>query len=182
MFKTFYDDLTYMPRRKFNAKYTVPALLVCLGCVLLGQLLTELVPLSSLDKVSGRIIGMDTRITSWSHERYSTHDTPNYALFITLDNDRYYEIRADDARAKLGAALKYGDSVTIYYPTSTVKVLSAGLADGISQIERGTQVLYSWKEQQTFSWYIIGTLAAVIAFFYWLMTYMRDCAEVPKML
>ena len=182
MFKTFYDDLTYMPRRKFNAKYTVPALLVFLSCVLLGLLVTEMVPLRDLNKVSGRIIGMDTRVTSWTHRRYSSRDIPNYSLFITLDNDQYYKVQSDDARAKLGAALKYGDSVTIYYPTSTVKILSAGFADGISQIEHGTQVLCSWKEQQTGFWYIIGTITAAIAIFYWLMTYMRDCEEIPKML
>jgi hypothetical protein len=180
MFKKFYDDLTYLPKKKFNAKYTIPALLVFLTCVLIGQFLSMLVPLSDLNKVSGHIVGMDTQITSWSRARYSNHSTPNYALFIHLDNSQSYDIQDEITRGRLGLLLKQGDDVTIYYPTTALKIVSAGFVRDVSQLERRGQVLYSWKEQQNGVWFIIGMLALAIVAFYWLKGYLRDYVDVPK--
>ncbi len=141
MFKTFYDDLTYLPKRKFNAKYTAPFLIFFLSCVLIGQLITIVIPLNQLNKVSGQIVNIRTVITSWSHVRYSNHSTPNYALAITLDNMQSYNIQDENARAHLGSTLKSGDYIIIYYPTRTLRIISAGLARDVSQVEFGGKVL-----------------------------------------
>ncbi len=182
MFKTFYDDLTYLPKRKFNAKYTVPFIVFFLSCVLVGQLITIVFPLNKLNKVSGQIVNMGTVITSWSHTRYSNHRTPNYALAITLDNMQYYNIQDGNTRAYLGSTLKYGDYITIYYPTPTLKIIGAGLLRDVSQVEIGGKVLYSWKTQQNDEWFIVGILVVLIASSYWLIGFLRNSVDIPKML
>ena len=182
IFKTFYDDLTYLPKRKFNAKYTAPVLVFFLSCVLVGQLITIVIPLNQLNKVAGQIVNMRTVITSWSHSRYSNNRTPNYALAITLDNMQPYNIEDENTRANLGSTLKNGDHIIIYYPTRTLKIISAGLARDVSQVEFEGKILYSWKGQQNEEWLIVGFLIVAIAVFYWLIGYLRNSVEVPKML
>jgi hypothetical protein len=182
MFQTFYDDLTYLPKRKFNAKYTAPFLVFFLFCVLVGQLITMVIPLNQLNKVSGHIVNMGTVITSWSHSRYSNRSTPNYALAITLDNTQSYNIQDENTRANISSTLKNGDYIIIYYPTLTLNIISAGLARDVSQVEFGGKVLYSWKEQQNEEWFIVGLLVVAIVVFYWLIGYLRNSVDVPKML
>jgi hypothetical protein len=182
MFKTFYDDLTYLPKRKFNAKYTVPFLIFFLSCVLVGQLITIIVPLNKLNKVSGQIVNMRTVINSWSRARFANHSTPNYALAITLDNMHSYNIQDENARAYLGSTLKDGDYITIYYPTHTLKIIGAGLVRDVSQVEFGDKVLYSWKGQQNEEWFIVVLLLVAIATFYWLIGFLRNSVDIPKML
>jgi hypothetical protein len=174
MFKTFYDDLTYLPRTKFSAKYTVPFIIGLLALVLVGQLATMFISVNQLNKVSGHIVDVETRIVSWTHHKGSFHDTPDYALVITLDNLHSYNVQETKTRFRLSSTLKNGDYVVIYYPTSTLKILSAGFARDVSQVERGNEVLYSWKEQQNDEWFIVGLLVAAIGFFYWMIRYLRD--------
>lgn len=181
MFKQFYDDFTYLPKRKFNAKYTVPVLIFFLACVLVGQLLSMLVPLSDLGKVSGHIVDMDTKVVSWSHSRFSSHDDPNYALFINLDNNQSYDIQNNIERKKLTAELKAGDFVTIYYPTEALKIMSAGMLEDVSQLERGRQILYSWKEQQNEVWFLVAMLVAAIVVFYLLMKHFRNSVDILQL-
>ncbi|HEY2582101.1 MAG TPA: hypothetical protein VGI43_09845 [Mucilaginibacter sp.] len=182
MFKTFYDDLTYLPKRQFNAKYTLPFLIFFLSCVLVGQLITMVVPLNKLDKVSGHITNTDTVITSWSRARFANHSTPNYALAITLDNMQSYNIQEGSTRAYLGSTLRDGDYVTIYYPTPTLNIIGAGLLRDVSQVELNGKVLYSWKGQQNEEWIIVVFLLAAIALFYWMIGFLRNSVDIPKML
>ncbi|HEY4323274.1 MAG TPA: hypothetical protein VGN20_04790 [Mucilaginibacter sp.] len=177
MFKTFFDDLTYLPRKKFSAKYIMPALIFLLSCVVVGQLITIFIPLNQLNKTSRTIISKQTEIISRSHARFSQQGTPNYALVITLSDMSSYNVQEKNGRAELGATLKNGDYVTIYYPTSTVKILSFGLVQDVSQVERGGQVLYSWKQQQNETWFLVVVFLVLIAFFYWTMGYMRDYVD-----
>ncbi|WP_158995465.1 hypothetical protein [Mucilaginibacter sp. L196] len=178
MFKQFYDDLTYLPRAKFSAKYTVPFIVCFLGIVLIGQLLSMFVTVDQLDKVSGNIVNVETNIIGYTHHRFDAHDSPNYALVITLDNMQSYKIQEEKTRFRLGSILKNGDYVSIYYPTTMLKILSAGLARDVSQVERGNEVLYSWKDQQNEEWFIVGFLIVAISFFYWSIKYFRN--YVPK--
>jgi hypothetical protein len=183
MFKRFYDDLTYLPKRKFNAKYTVPFLMFFLSCVLVGQLITIVVPLNKLNKVSGQIVNMGTVITSWSWSRgFVGHSTPNYALAITLDNMQSYNIQDKNVRAYFGSTLKNGDYITIYYPNLTLKIIGAGLIRDVSQVEFGGKILYSWKGQQNDEWFIVGILVVLIALSYWLIGFLRNSVDIPKML
>jgi len=65
MFKQFDEDLTYLPKKKFHAKYTIPFLLCILTLVIIGQLILISFPLSRLNSVQGRIANVQTRIVSW---------------------------------------------------------------------------------------------------------------------
>jgi hypothetical protein len=177
MFKTFYYDLTYLPRRKFSAKYTLPFLIVFFLFLIVGQLITQFITVDQLNKVSGNITDIETKITSWSHTRGSSHDTPNYSLVITLDNSQTFKIQDYRYRAILGKILQKGDYVIIYYPTTTLKILSAGFADDVSQLKRGSQVLYSWKDQQQETWFLIATFAGLVVFFYWMRRYFQSYME-----
>jgi hypothetical protein len=182
MFKTFYDDLTYLPKRQFNAKYTLPFVIFLLSCVVVGQLITMLVPLNKLNKVSGHIVNMETVITSWNYSRATNHSTPNYALAIILDNTQSYNIQETNARTYLGSTLKNGDYVTIYYPTPALKIIGASFLRDVSQVELGSNVLYSWKGQQNDDWFMVVFLLVAIAFFYWLIGFLRNSVDIPKML
>jgi hypothetical protein len=174
MFKTFYDDLTYLPRRKFSAKYTLPFLIVFFLFLIVGQLITQFITVNQLNKVSGSITDIETKITSWSHNRGSSHNTPNYSLVITLDNSQTFKIQDDRYRTTLGKVLQKDDYIIIYYPTTTLKILSAGFARDVSQLERGNQVLYSWKDQQQETWFLIAIFTGVIIFFYWMKGYLES--------
>ncbi len=125
---------------------------------------------------------MDTVITSWSRTRFASHGTPNYALAITLDNMQPYDIQDQNTRTYLGSTLKDGDYITIYYPTLTLKVIGAGFVRDVSQVEFGGKVLYSWKGQQNQEWFIVILLLVAIATFYWLIGFLRNSVDIPKML
>ena len=180
MFKQFYDDLTYLPRAKFSAKYLVPAIICFLGVVLIGQLVSMFITVDQLNKVSGKIVNIETNIIEYTHHRFDAHDSPDYALVITLDNMQSYNIQETKVRFRLSSILKKGDYVTIYYPTSTLKILSAGFARDVSQIEKGKAVLYSWKDQQNEEWIIVGFLVLAIGFFYWMIGYLQDYVPSSK--
>ena len=171
MFKTIFDDLTYLPRRKFSAKYVLPVIIFVFAYGLLGQVITLLTPLQYLGKASGSIADIQTKVISWSRGRYSTHSTPNYALAITLDNEQTYNIQEEAARIKLGPALKSGDHITIYYPTLTQKILTAAIIRDVSQVEKGGTILYSWDQQRKEGWLLIPFFVLAISVFSWLRKY-----------
>lgn len=177
MFRQFNEDLTYLPKRKFNAKYTIPFLLIFLCCVLIGQILSMVVPLSRLNRAQGIIVNIETKIVSWHHSKGSFHEIPDYALVISLSNGRDYKIQDSKTMVKLNSTLKSGDNVIIYYPTKVLKILTAGFARDVSQVERGSTVLYSWKEQQTEEWFIVGIVVLFMALLYWLKRYLNDYME-----
>ena len=178
MFKQFYDDLTYLPRTKFSAKYLLPVIIGFLGIVLIGQLITMFITVDKLNKVSGNVVDIETNIVGYTHHRFDTHDEPNYALVITLDNMHSYNIQETNIRYRLSTILKKGDYITIYYPTTKLKILSVGFARDVSQLERGNEVLYSWKDQQNEEWFIVGLVVVAIGVFYWMIGYLRD--YVPR--
>lgn len=165
MFEQFFYDHKHLTKQKFNAKYTVPVLLWVLGLVLVGQVIFILMPLSQNNRVSGNIQALNISIISYSTHRY-TKATPNYGLLITLDNGITYDIQDHTVIYNLDASLKLGDHIIIYYPNTTLRVLSAGLARDVSQVQRGEQVLYSWKEQQHEEWFVVGFLLLAMGLFY----------------
>jgi len=116
-----------------------------------------------------------------AHNRGSFHDSPDFALVIALDNGMNYNVEEESARVKLSAILGEGDHVIIYYPTEILRILSVGYARDVSQVERNSQVLYSWKEQQTEEWFVVGMLAVVMALFYWMKVSFRDSVEAPTL-
>ena len=174
-----FDNQANMLKNKTGAKYFVYVILGFLCCVLAGQVIMMMIPLSALNKVSGRITSIDTIIISYTHHKYSG-SSPDYAPVIRLSTHQSFPIQEIDAQASLYGVLKKGDYVTIYYPTTTLRIVSATLARDISQIERGGQVLYSWKGQQTGSWYVLVMLAVSIAFFYWISWYIRNYVPPNK--
>ena len=178
--ETFPDDQANTPKNKPAAAYIVPVLVSFLGCVLVGQLILMTVPLTALNKVSGRISRLDTVIISYTHHKYSG-STPNYGLAITLSNNQSFRIQEIDGMADLDGVLKKGDFVTIYYPPLLLKIVSATLARDVSQVERGGQVLYSWKRQQSRGWYFVVFLAVITGLFYWMMVYIRNFLKTKKL-
>jgi len=159
----------YLPRRKFSTKYTIPFIIFVCALLIIGQLIIQFIPVEQLNKVSGTITGLDTRITSYSHQRSTNTFIPSYSLVITLDNMRSYNLQETAYRNKLGPILHKGDQLTIYYPTTFCKVLSAGFIRDIAQIQSGNKVFYTWREQQKGNWLLIGMYTVALSFFYWFM-------------
>jgi len=175
---TFSDDQANTPKDKRT--YIAPVLVGFLGCVLVGQIILMVVPLTALNKVSGRITRLDTVIISYTHHKFSG-STPNYGLAITLNNSQSFKIQEIDGLSDLDGVLKKGDYVTIYYPPLLLKIVSATLARDVSQVERGGQVLYSWKGQQSRGWYFVVFLAVITGLFYWMMVYIRNFLKTKKL-
>jgi hypothetical protein len=174
MFKQFFDDLAHLTKQKFNAKYTVPLLLWFLGLVLVGQLVFIFMPLKQNNEASGNIVALKIGILSYTSARFSNHSTPNYGLLITLDNGVTYDIENKSISYKVNASLKVGDYVVIYYPTKTINILSGGLASDISQLQKGNQVLYGWKEQQRQEWLVVLFILVSMGLFYGLKRHFDD--------
>ena len=170
MFEQFFYDHKHLTKQKFNAKYIIPILLWILGLVLVGQVAFILTPLNQNNKVSGNIQALNIGIISYSTHKYSKA-TPDYGLLITLDNGVTYKIQDQTVIYDLHTSLKLGDRILIYYPTTTLLVLSAGLARDVSQVQRDNQVLYSWQGQQNEEWFIVGLLLLAIGLFYGLKRY-----------
>jgi hypothetical protein len=179
MFKTFNYDLLYSSRKKFSAKYTLPLLIALLCIVLIGLLITQFIPVDELNKVSGKVVTIERRVSSRSHNRTISGGayTNNYALYVKLNNGQTYDIQDNNIFQQFEATVHKGDYLTIYYPTSTLRILSAGFARDVSEIDSSNQVLYSWKDQQKDNWFLIGFLAVVIALFYGFMHYLRNSFE-----
>jgi hypothetical protein len=174
MLNQFYEDLKNLPKAKFNAKYTAPCLIFCLGIILLGQLIMIVEPLSQLNKASGRITDLTTRVLFYKTAKFSSQSTPTYGLVITLDNSHSYDIQDQSTMIRLEATLKLGDDIVIYYPTRAITIISAGLVEDVSQVERGSQTLYSWQEQKNEEWIIVGFLILAMGLFYGLMRHFRN--------
>jgi len=170
MFEQFFYDRKHLTKQKFNAKYTVPVLLWVLGLVLFGQVVFILMPLSQNNKVSGSVQALNISIISYTTHKY-TKATPDYGLLITLDNGITYKIQEHTVIYDLNASLKLGDPIIIYYPTTILRVISAGLARDVSQVQRGNQVLYSWQRQQNEEWFVVGFLLLAMGLFYGLKWY-----------
>ena len=153
----------YLPYQKFGRKYLLPAFMVLLFVLMLGQLALELLSVKQLNKVSGTITGLQKeKIINDDNAK----DTSRFSLAITLNNNARYTIENADYASKLNSELKPGEEVTIYYPTQLIDILSATFAESVSQVEAGGQVLYSFESQKQDNWYIIGFCVVGILFFY----------------
>jgi hypothetical protein len=178
MFKTFNDDLTYLPKRKFAVKYTLP-FIVAVGClVVICQLTSLFVPLRQLNKSSGKIADMQIKVDYWTHQRgaLSSHYYPVYSLFITLDNMRTFNIENEEYMKKLQVALRKGDSITVYSPSLTYKLISLGFAHKVNQVEFDGRVLYSYDEQRKDEWFLISMFSIFTGMFYILLRGLKKYA------
>jgi hypothetical protein len=180
MFKKFYYDLLYSSRKKFSAKYTLPFLIALLCTTVIGLLATQFITISQLNEASGKVVNIERRVKSRSHNRTISGGayTNNYALYVKLDNGQTFDIQDNTIFQQIEATVHKGDDLTVYYPTTVLKILSAGFARDVSEIDRGRQVLYSWKGQQKDNWFLISFFAALIAVFYWFMRYLRNSFEL----
>ena len=156
--------------KRRNVKYILPFIIGGLYLLSVGQILAQFVSVSQLNKESGQITYIETKIISYSHQRYGGR-TPNYGLVITLNSGNYYNIENTGARAKLGTLLHIGDQVTIYYPTTLYKILTAGFTNAVNQVELGNQIVYNFDEQKQTDFWLVGAFIAFGSGFWWLRSY-----------
>jgi hypothetical protein len=154
------------PEQKYtNAKYLFPYIIGFFFLLCLLQIIGQFISVDQLNKASGKIAGIKTKIIS-----YNKGHNPNYALVITLNDGQRYGITDESTRLKLAGLLKVGDQVTIYYPTTFYKILCAGFAHDVNQIELGKQVVYRFEEQKKQSYLLIG-MFAVFGCVFWAVRY-----------
>ncbi len=153
----------YLTYQKFGRKYLLPAFIILLCVLMLGQLALEFFNIKQLNKVSGTITGLQKeKIVNDDNAK----DTSGFSLVITLNNNARYTIENENHASKLSSQLKSGEEVTIYYPTRLINILSATFAESVSQVEANGKVLYSFESQKQDSWYIISCCIFGILFFY----------------
>jgi hypothetical protein len=167
----FEQKLARDARRKQAVKYIFPLIIACFVLLTISQLILQLLPVSYLNKQSGQLTAITTRITSWRRGRGTSRSRPNYSLVLTLNNAQKFNIQDTLAKVKLGSALKLNAPVTIYCPTTTAKLLGAGFVREVSQVEQNGQVLYSWREQQKDARLLIAGFAIAAGIFYMLRRY-----------
>lgn len=153
------EDRRY--NQRWYAKYLFPYIIAFLSLALIGQVIIQFWTVDNLNKVQGKIVNMQTRITGWRHQKFGK-DTPDYSLVITLDNSHSYYITATTARENIVAVLRRGDSITIYYPTQLFKILSTGLYHQVTQVEYKGMILWSLDEQKQLNWVIMFFMAVLI--------------------
>jgi hypothetical protein len=90
---------------------------------------------------------------------------------LTVNSAQKFNVTDTTAKVKLASALSVNRLVTIYYPTSTEKILGAGFIRDVSQVEQNGQVLYSWRGQQNGAWLLIGGFMAAAIIFYMMRRY-----------
>jgi hypothetical protein len=145
-----------------TAKYILPYVIGFFVLMLVGQLIGQLFTVKQLNKVSGKIVDLQTKLTYVSTAR--TGNRRSYALFVTLNNGSVRSIQDEAAQEKLDTLLHVGNDVTIYYPTLLYKILSTGFVHDVNQLELGNQVVYNFDEQKKENWVLVGfsTVAAVV--------------------
>ncbi|MEO6524864.1 MAG: hypothetical protein ABIN91_24475 [Mucilaginibacter sp.] len=141
------------PDQKYrNAKYILPFVIGFFFLLSAGQIIGQFVKVDQLDKVTGKISELQTRIRSYSKQ--SSGHRPNYVLAIIV-NGKNYDVEDTAARSKLSRLLHVDDEVTIYYPSVLYKILCSGFVHSVNQVELGNEVVYSFNEQKKQAYLLI---------------------------
>jgi hypothetical protein len=161
-------------------KHVLIGLISFFAFLLFCQLIAQLYTIRQLDKVSGKVVSTGqgrTSYTSGSGGRYSK-GSPNYSIFVELDNGKSYNIETNDAKPGIAGAVTQGKQVTIYNPTILYNILSLDIidpGDRVSQVEADNQVWYSFDQHQHknrgFIYFFAG---AVLLFSYFLYDYYKN--------
>lgn len=148
--------------------YALYLAIFSLGLILLGELTAQVFSIRQLNKVTGKIIKIEARVTSYSSGSSFRlrRGQPNYSLVITLDNHQYYDFDLSDDEWQIQDILHNDSVVTIYYPTVLYDLLSLNILEfghKGSQLEYKGHVLYRFNQQKRDSWLFTGLIAALIA-------------------
>ena len=167
-------SLDYLNKRAAQKKqflFLLPYIIVFFSLLLAGQIIVQFINVNQLNKESGKILDLQTKITGYRRQKSVLGSTykPMYSLVIGLDDLNSYNIENELDRKILGDVLHQGDSVTIYSPTTLIKVLSTGFFHLVSQIEQNGHVVYSLDKVKKENYVIIGLYTGFILllFFTW---------------
>jgi hypothetical protein len=156
------------PDQKYrNAKYILPFVIGFFFLLSAGQIIGQFFKVDQLNKVSGKISDLQTRIRSYSKQ--SSGHKPNYVLAIIV-NGKNYDVEDTAARSELSGLLHVDDEVTIYYPTVFYKILCSGFVHSVNQVELGTQIVYSFDDQKKQAYLLIIGFA-VAGCVFWAVRY-----------
>jgi hypothetical protein len=131
-------------------KYILIGFISVFTLLLCGQLIAQFYSVRQLDKVIGKVVSTDIRRAPYAGGRKSSR-SPNYTLFVTLDNGKVYNIKTNDTVRRIDSAITPGKLVTIYNPTTLYNLFSLDILDRgsrVSQVEANNQVWYSFDSQQ----------------------------------
>jgi hypothetical protein len=167
-------SLDYLNKRAAQRKqfvFLLPYIIAFFSLLLVGQIIIQFTTVNQFKKESGRILDLQTKITGYRRQKSVLGSTykPMYSLVIGLDDLNSYNVENEADRKMLGGILHKGDSVTIYSPTTLIKVLSTGFFHPVSQIEQNGHVVYSFDEVKKENYVIIGLYTGFILllFFTW---------------
>jgi len=175
MFTNLLSDWDNMSNRQFSQKYLFPFLIGFFSLLLIGQFYIQFMSVKQLNKVSGKILDLQTMVTGHLDNRgiVGRSHRPIYSLAIGLDNLNTYYVEGDTVRQHMQEILHRGDTVTIYYPTTTLKILSVGFFHPVNQVERNGSILYSFQDQKKDSYVIMGFFIAIITLVLLVWNYQR---------
>jgi len=131
-------------------KYILIGFISFFTILLCGQLVAQFYSVRQLDKVIGKVVSKDIRRAPYAGGRKSSR-SPNYTLFVTLDNGKVYNIKTNDTVKRIDSAITKGKLVTIYNPTTLYNLFSLDILDPgtrVSQVEANNKVCYSFANLQ----------------------------------
>lgn len=174
-------SLEYLNNRAAQKKQLLvlfPYIIAFFSVLLVAQIIIQFISVDQLNKESGRILDLQTKITGHYRQRSVATSTykPMYALVIGLDDLNSYNIENTADRKMLGDILHKGDSVTIYSPTALIKVLSTGFFHPVSQIEQNGHVVYSFDEVKKENYVIISLYTGFILLLYFTWRFQKKYA------
>jgi hypothetical protein len=154
-----------------NGRRTVMVLLAIFSLLLAGQLIAQLYTVRQLHKVSGKVIGKETKKTGYSSDKYNR---AQYSLILTLDDQQFdsqpYTVDLDKSNWNIDDQISVNDYVTIYCPTTAYNLLSLDCLDfgsRVSQVEKRGQILSSFRHRQNKLWTLsLCLFVAVLLFSY----------------
>jgi len=152
-------------RERIASKYIAYFFAALFTILLCGQLLAQLYTVRQLNKVSGKIIYTEQKVTGFGGGGRKRGE-PQYSFIITLDNKQAYYIDLDGDNGNLIDILHKGDNVTIYNPTKLYNLLSLDGLDferRVSQVEVDNKIVTSFAHHQKKARSLIAILLLGIA-------------------
>jgi len=174
MFTALLSDWNNLTSKQFSAKYILPVVVLIFGLLFMGQVIVQFLSVGQLYKVQGRLVNMETKITSYTHHRGQRGSTPDYSLILTLDNSHSYYIQYIPLMHKLDTALHVNDNITLYCSTKLIKAISLNLIADAPQIEQGNKVLFSFDEEKHRALVLVAVFGMMTAAFGLMMYFWRQ--------